>query len=340
MTIETHTDADVKEQASAMRRLTSCPSCKSDDVHEAFDDNDISDIETLPEPLRHSDYRLCHRCALIFASWRQVPEAAEAYYRLFASLEHRDYAIYPPPKAYREGKAKVASWIASELKKEGLLTNNVRILHVRSDCGSLGPAIRLEAENAAVVGLDYFESNIRFANENSQVEASRLSPSGATLLDQQAFDVIVINHCFTHALDLKRDLDTYLAMLRPEGALFIYNEVDFLEALRMGGRHFRLKPVNNYHKQLFSPGSFQRFFATAGCKIERAMRRKNTICALLKRDPTVEFEAASPQEIRTIAEQIDKWMGYRTSFKGKMIGWSPVRKILKASATSPPQLPY
>lgn len=340
MTIETRPQHDIKGQASQMQQLRSCPSCGSDNVRDAFDDNDLSSNDTLPDPLRHSDYRLCHHCALIFAAWRQVPAAADAYYQLFPSLEHRDYAIYPPPEAYRSGKAKVAGWIAGELKKAGLLKDNVRILHVRCDCGSLGPAVRRDAENATVIGLDYFDSNIRFANENGHVEASPLSPSGAVLMGREDFDVIVINHVFTHALDLHGDLDTYLKMLRPEGALFVYNEIDFSESLRLGGRHFRLKPVNNYHKQLFSPRSLQRFFASKGCGIVNATRRKNTISALLRRDPAVRFEAAAPSELRTIAEQVGKWMGYRTSFKGEVLSWSPIRKILKATASSPPQLPY
>ncbi len=340
MTNETQRPNDLKEQACQMQRLNACPSCCSDDLRDLFDDNDISGNDTLPDPLRRSDYRLCHHCALIFASWRQVPEAANAYYDLFASLEHRDYATYPPPQAYQAGKTKVANWVAGELKKEGLLKDQVRILHVRCDCGSLGPVIRRDVPNAVVVGLDYFESNVRFANENGYVEAADLSPAGATLLDQQKFDIIIINHMFTHALDLRGDLDIYLEMLSTEGALFIYNEVDFFETLRLGGPYFRLKPVNNYHKQLFSPHSFQRFFASAGCRIVHAQRRKNTICALLTRDPALRVEPASQTEVKAIGEQVEKWMDYRRSFKGKVLSWSPIRKSLKAMAAPLPRLPY
>lgn len=340
MTSKTPARHDIEAQACQMQQLQSCPSCGSENVHHAFDDNDISDNDTLPDQLRRSDYCLCRHCTLIFAAWRQVPEAADAYYQLFADLEDRNYATYPPPEAYRKGKANAASWVAGELKKEGLMKDDVRILHVRCDCGSLGPAVRREAENAVVVGLDYFESNVRFANENGHVEASCLDPSGATAMDQEDFDVIVINHMFTHALDLRGDLDTYLKMLRPEGALFIYNEIDFSEMLRLGGRYFRLKPVNNYHKQLFSPRSLQRFFAFASCRIVRAKRRKSTICALLMRDPAVQFEEAGSGELKTIGQQVKKWMGYRKSFKGEVLSWPPVRKVLKATATPPPRLPY
>lgn len=340
MTNETQPPSDIKETASRMRRLLACPSCGSDDLRDLFDDNDISDNNSLPDPLRRSDYRLCRHCALIFASWRQVPEAADAYYNLFPSLEHRDYATYPPPQSYRDNKAKVANWVAGELEKEGLLKDHVRILHVRCDCGSLGPAIRSHVPNAAVVGLDYFESNIRFANENGNVEAGDLSPAGATPLHQEKFDVIIINHMFTHALDLRRDLEIYLEMLGSEGALFVYNEIDFSEMLRLGGRYFRLKPINNYHKQLFSPHSFQRFFASAGCSIVHAQRRRNTLSALVRRDAAIRFEPASETEVKAVGERVETWMGYRRSLKGKILSWPPIRKSLKVLAAPSPQLPY
>ena len=331
---------DLKETASRMRRLDACPSCGSVDLSDLFDDNDLSDNEELPAPLRRSDYRLCRHCALIFAAWRQVPEAADAYYNLFPSLEKRDYATYPPPETYRENKSKVANWIAGELEKGGLLKDRVRILHVRCDCGSLGPAIRRHVADPAVIGLDYFDSNIRFANESGDVEASGLSPAGAIPLDQEKFDVIVINHMFTHALDLRRDLAIYLQMLRPEGSLFVYNEIDFSETLRLGGRYFRLKPVNNYHKQLFSPLSFQRFFAAAGCRIVHGQRRKNTLCALVRRDPLLKLEPASRTEMDTASRLVETWMAYRRSMKGKMLSWSPIRKSLRALAGPSPQLPF
>ncbi len=340
MTDDIQLRSDLKETASRMQRLLACPSCGGDDLRDLFDDNDISQHDELPDALRRSDYRLCRHCALIFASWRQLPEAADAYYDLFPSLEHRDYATYPPPQTYQKSKAEVANWIAGELNKQDLLKDHVRILHVRCDCGSLGPAVRSHIPNAVVVGLDYFASNVRFANENGSVEAGDLSPAGATPLHHEKFDIIIINHMFTHALDLRSDLDIYLEMLGEEGVLFVYNEIDFSEMLRLGGRYFRLKPVNNYHKQLFSPHSFQRLFALAGCRIVQAQRRRNTLCALVRRDPALRFEPASETEVKAVGEQVETWMDYRRSLKGKVLSWPPVRKSLKALAAPPPQLPY
>ncbi|MEM9626929.1 MAG: methyltransferase domain-containing protein [Pseudomonadota bacterium] len=331
---------DLKETASRMRRLDVCPSCVSGDLCDLFDDNDISANEDLPAALRRSDYRLCRHCLLIFASWRQLPEAADAYYNLFPSLEKRDYANYPPPETYRGNKSKVADWIAKELEKAGLLKDRVRLLHVRCDCGSLGPAIRRHVADPAIVGLDYFDSNIRFANERGGVEAASLNPAGATLMDQEAFDVIVINHMFTHALDPRRDLEIYLQMLGPEGSLFIYNEIDFSETLRLGGRYFRLKPVNNYHKQLFSPLSFQRFFAAAGCEVIRGQRRKNTLTALVRRDPLLKLQPASVAEVDAASDLVETWMAYRRSLKGRVLSWSPIRKSLRALAGPSPELPF
>ncbi len=330
---------DIARAAAAMTQLDSCPACAGTIFRDAFTDNDLTRLSQLPDALRRSDYRLCCSCMLVFAAWRQVPEAAVAYYDLFPDLEHRHYAVYPPPDEYRANKARVAQWIVGELETAGALRDNQRVLHIRSDCGSLGPALRDRYPGTTVVGQDYFDSNVRFANEAGNVDARLLKPTGAELLEDSAFDIVVINHMFTHALDPRSDLDIYLKMLKPDGTIFTYNEIDFYEALRFGGRHFRTKPVNNYHKQLFTPRSLQRFFAAAGLEMTGAGRRRNTLSACLKHNPAVWVKPAGQDELDDMTRRLDAWLEMRSSFKGKVVSWSPVRAVLKAIASPPPVLP-
>lgn len=340
MRIDTMSRDRLAFAAAAMRQLDRCPSCGCGDLREAFTDNDLSGDVSLPSALRRSDYRLCRRCLLIFAAWRQTPAAAPAYYQLFAELENRHYAVYPPPASYRTGKAEAAQRIAGELMRAGALSYNARILHVRCDCGSLGPVIRRYFPGATVVGQDYFETNVRFANEIGNLEALPLSPAGAECQGTNAFDVVVANHIFTHALDPIADLRTYGTMLRAGGTLFTYNDYDFSETIRFGGRFFRVDPVNNYHKQLFSPRSLQRLFAAAGYEIIGAHRRRNTISAVLKQGSCAPSEAAGDEEFECIYNKLQTWMTYRSSFKGKLVSWPPIRAALKAFATEPQALPY
>ncbi len=325
--------------ASAMVQLPGCPACGSTNLRDAFSDNDLTRHTQLPDALRRSDYCLCHNCMLVFAAWRQVPEAATAYYDLFPDLEHRHYAVYPPPEEYRANKVRVAKWIVGELENASALSDNARVLHIRCDCGSLGPVVREKFPEATVFGQDYFESNVRFANESGNVDASLLKPTGAELLEESGFDVVVINHMFTHALEPRADLEIYLKMLKPGGTIFTYNEIDFYEALRFGGRHFRTKPVNNYHKQLFTPRSLQRFFASAGLEMTHAGRRRNTLSASLKYSPAAWVEPAGQAELEDMTKRLVTWLDMRSSFKGKVVSWSPVRAVLKAMASPPPALP-
>lgn len=326
------------EAAAIMHRLDRCPSCNCKESYDAFGDHDLTSLHNLPEAMRHGDYVICAECTLIYAQWRQRLESAEPYYSMFPALEKRGYVQYPPPENYRRSKGKVAEWIANECHGRGLISNDSAILHIRSDCGSIGPAIRKFAPDTRIVGYDYFPTNIRYANETGALDSQLLSPKGIKIDPDQKFDLILESHMFTHALQLLSELEACLAMLKPDGAMFVYNEIDYLETLRPGGRYFRLAPVVNYHKQLFTVNSLTRFFQKAGLHIIHTGRRKNTLTMILQRPKVseqVSYKRASEKEVSQLRDKIARWGKYRNSWVNSAMEVKAVRASYKLLARKP-----
>lgn len=329
-------DPHMASLAARMRSLKACPACGEGGGKVIFADTDITHLETLPDDLRHADYTLCPACGLIYAAWRQVGAAAEAYYGLFPELEHRRYAVYPPPEDYRAGKARVAEWLAGFMASHDLLDNAGSLLHIRSDCGSLGPVLARRAAHVAVTGGDYFETNLRHSRDSGAMEdVYRLKPAGIERLGKRRFDIVVVNHMFTHAIDLGGDVAACRDMLAPNGAMVIYNEIDGLEYFRPGSRYWRLKPINNYHKQIFGPASFRRFLAAAGLRLDHVERRKNTLVAIARRDDRIAMERAGADEIAGLARLVEKWNRDRASWRRAALDFTPARKVYKALARKP-----
>ncbi len=326
-----------------MQRLDSCPACGAGRGAEIFTDNDLTGNRTLPEALWRSEYTLCGNCGLIYAAWRQETSVATPYYDLFPELEHRSYGVYPPPEGYRNGKLSVARWIAGILEANGLLDEGRSLLHIRCDFGSLAQELAKTSPGIKITGGDYFESNVRFARESGNLEdVYLLDPAGIETLPGKQFDIVVVNHMFTHAIDLQSDLKACLAMLKPGGTMFVYNEIDFMETVNPGGRYFRLAPVNNYHKQLFTPGSIRRFFEHAGLELRSAERRKNTLSFILtRREGAAGKPATIPTaELSLLKARLERWGGYRRSWIRSAMRLKPVRAAYRRMAKDPAPLPY
>ncbi len=333
--------AELAEQAADLVHLSACPLCGHGESSSAFDDNDITGLETVPEALWHSRYEVCHGCAGIYAAWRQVREAAERYYALFPELEHRSYANKPPSEAYQQGKTKTSRWLAGVLDGAGIMADVSSLLHIRCDCGTLGPVVRERWPDVTVTGGDYFQPNIDFARRTGNLDDTYLlNPQGIKALPGRGFDLILINHMFTHALSPQDDMAACLAMLKPGGYALFYNEIDFAEQLRPGGRYFRLARVNNYHKQLFSPATLTRFLQNAGFELQPGIRRKNTLTYLGQHKPGSDARhSAAQSEVRRAIGDLAKWNRYRRSpLAGPVMRNKIGRTIYKKLASKPAAL--
>src|SRR5690606_35318915 len=131
-------------------------------------------------------------------------------------------------------KAATARRIARTCLDAGILKDGFSVLHIRSDCGSLGPAIHEVADGCTVTGFDYFDSNVRWANEAGAMTAYMLDPRGlAAPPSGGKFDLILANHVFAHSLDPSKDAAALLAMLNPGGSVYVYTEHDTLKYFRL-----------------------------------------------------------------------------------------------------------
>ena len=99
-----------------MIMLEACAFCGSRDLTPMPFVNDLEPMDEVGEALKDSDYHLCNACALLFARRRQSRETVADYYGWFSRLEHRDYAVYPPPEAYRSAKRLVAAYHLERLE--------------------------------------------------------------------------------------------------------------------------------------------------------------------------------------------------------------------------------
>lgn len=225
--------------------------------------NDLYAIEGVSDDMKASDYHICRDCSLILALRRQSSDITASYYKLFAYLERRDYAEYPPTKNYLEGKAAAAAKHVLYLKRQNILFPGMTIAHVRCDAGALQAEIQSQFPDCTVHGYDYFESNIRYAREQGLDTVDLLDPAGLKFDDGVTFDLIICNHTFTHAIDPASDLKTLHAALKQDGVLYLYNEVNHQIRFQPGHRLYQWVALNNFHKQLLSPPSLA-FFLTKG----------------------------------------------------------------------------
>jgi SAM-dependent methyltransferase len=199
-------------------------------------------------------FALCHRCGLLFARARQAASTSDAYYAAFQTLEHRDYAVYPPPQLFLDNQAKYAEALGAVLDGHGVFRPGQRVLQIRSECGLHLARLRRRWGLTELYALDHFDSNIRYAREDLGLpHVQRLSPT-MEIPFAGPFDVILCNHALTHALDPAAVLARLRALLADDGVIVFYGEDSHEGFLRRG---WPLPRVNNYHKQLLTKTSLE-----------------------------------------------------------------------------------
>jgi hypothetical protein len=243
-----------------MITIHSCPACD----HQALLDATLStnvtadDVKRLGSGLLvDSRFALCPRCELIFARNRQDDSEADDYYRAFAVLEKRDYAVYPPPGDFVDAQTKFSQFLLDLLDRQQILHGNLRVLNIRCELGIHLARLRDHYGVRALYGLDHFESNLRYAREDLGLEhIAWLHPAKLTVpFAPVEYDLILANHQLTHALapaELTRRLKQWLA---PKGLLILYNELDHAHLFR-DTRFFRQGMIS-YHKQLLTQRSLE-----------------------------------------------------------------------------------
>jgi SAM-dependent methyltransferase len=194
------------------------------------------------------------------------------------------------------------------LQERQLLRPDLNVLHLRCDGGTLLARLREDWGVSGLFGLDYFDSNIRYATEVLQLEhIARLDAGRCLMPFAPRFDLIISNHMLTHALDPRRFLATLREQLKPEGVVFFYNEVDH-EALMAPDSGFLAGGINAFHKQLLTRVSLAHLLRAAGFRFD-AVRGQGSWLEVLTSPGASSSPAPPPDadEIRRLHAMFAAW---------------------------------
>lgn len=255
-----------------MIELAECPGCAGQVFHEVYAYNDlVYRPEAAARAIATSAFSACSACGLFFARRRQDRDSVAEFYTNFAQFENRHYAVYPPPASYVRGKEKRAAQICAGLSERGLLRSGLDVLHIRCDGGILLARLREGWNVSGLFGLDYFDSNIRYATEVLRLPHVAKLDGRCLIPFAHRFDMIISNHMLTHALEPGPFLATLRALLKPGGVVFFYNENDH-EVLLDTKRELLAGGINAFHKQLLTRVSLANLLGRAGLAFEAIQR--------------------------------------------------------------------
>jgi len=324
------------EIGRGMIECAACPCCGGTDLKAVSCPNDLHAMAAVSDSMKDSDYHVCLDCSVIFARRRQSLESAALFYRWFAHLERRDYAVYPPTANYIRVKADASAAHLRYLADRGVLSPGMTVAHIRCDVGSLLAQLQDRFPGCTVHGWDYFDSNVRYAREQGLDGVDLLDPACLNLRNGTAYDLIICNHIFTHALDPVADLQRLHSALKPGGVLFLYNEVDHFLRFQPKGPFFQWVALNNFHKQLLSPESLTYFLTTGGFSIEAREHRKFYMQVLARRnagdavaDDKAAIAKAAKDVVPVMLENFQRWAVLRDNpFLGLIKTTSKLRRAL------------
>jgi SAM-dependent methyltransferase len=167
--------------------------------------------------------------------------------------------------------------------------------------------LRSRLPAATLHGLDYFETNVRYLREEG-FRVDKLSAAAIELPPGAAYDLILANHHFTHALDPRGDLARLRNALRPGGHILFYSEVDHSVLFDPASALFSRIDVINYHKQLFVPETFAALLRNGGFGCEFLGRSRFTMTYLAApSDGLVAAPPAAPELLDRERRMIRDW---------------------------------
>lgn len=250
-----------------MHSLTECPACECAELTAVDMPNDLKYLppdQITPTLILDSSFALCPTCGLLFARNRESLEEMQEYYSLFAKLEKKEYAVYPPPREFVEVQSRFAETVTGWLDRAGVLKPEMRVLNLRCECGAILARLRDHYGMTHLYGLDHFESNCQYARDDFGLPNVDLLDPAVTRIPfaDTKYELILANHQVTHALRPMELLDELRGLLAPDGVLVLFNEVDHAHLLQSGPAYGR--GVINFHKQLLTRGSLENMCALAG----------------------------------------------------------------------------
>lgn len=305
--------AVISYDPAAMERVDACVGCGGKSLRPVYRNNDLTHLDKPMDPRwRNSDFVICQRCGLLFAQWRQTKPFADHYYSYFAEYEHRFYNQFPLPETYVQGKHVAAGEVISLMQEQGVVDPRQRVLQLRCDCGAFLARLRDEFGYQQLFGLDYFDTNIRYAREILKLEnIGKLSAADLnTPFGQQKYDLIISNHQITHAFRPAEWLVATRALLAPGGTVVFYNEQDHARVFRSRGLN---RGINNFHKQLLTERSFTNLAAIAGLDARLIGLRKNTMVFAARACEPVAAAAITDSGSAPLERAVQSWIANQHS---------------------------
>lgn len=276
--------------------LAGCPACRTAERTIVCEWNKLVLLDAGPdEAAWRYDYAVCHGCGILYATRRPVG----GRYRYL--MEHFEAVIgknksspllnpHPLTEADRERYRRLISrgvfvsdhdgdsgeyvggilW--DRLEKAGhvellgslLDLKSARVLEVRSRVGTILEGLRRQYD-CKVYAMPIFESQQFIVQELYGIPTSSLIDFDRfRIAHDEPFDLIVSNHMFTHAVRLDEFLAVVRGALRPNGHLYLYNEIDDSEMLAHATRTSMISTMNPVHLQVGDQASLTRAVTAAG----------------------------------------------------------------------------
>jgi 2-polyprenyl-3-methyl-5-hydroxy-6-metoxy-1,4-benzoquinol methylase len=277
-------------------KLASCPACHTPERTIVCEWNKLVLLDSAPdEAAWRYDYAVCHGCGIIYATRRPVGDRyrylmdhfeavigksksspllnphplteadRERYRRLisrgvFVSDHDRDGGEHIGGVLWdRLEKAEHVELLGSLLDLKG-----ARVLEVRSRTGAILDGLRRHY-GCEVYAMPIFESQQFIVQELYGIQTTPLIDFDRFhITHDEPFDLIVSNHMFNHAVRLDEFLAAARGALRPNGHLYLYNEIDDSELLGHLTGTSLISTLNPVHLQVGDQASLTRAVASAG----------------------------------------------------------------------------
>jgi len=282
--------------------LQACPVCGGTERTLVNPWNKLILIATAPDQTSaRYDYSVCHCCGVLFATRRPTGSryhfllahfgevVAKRGSRGTGQITNRLLNPYPLTDADREELRRLAAhgvFVSDHLGLTGkqylapLLRDRLenaihtdiigslieprgaRVVEVRSRAGTILDGLR-RAWGADVYAMPIWESQQFLLRELFKITTSPLIDFERFQIPfEGAFDLIVCNHMFTHAVAPREFFAELRRKLKPGGHIYLYHEPDDAEFL--AGNQSMFATLNALHMQAFDQASLVRALAANG----------------------------------------------------------------------------
>ncbi len=356
--------------------LTACPVCGDERRTVVNPWNKFLLLEKAPDAASvRYDYAVCHGCGVLGATRRPVGRRYRFLLEHFgevtakrggaAEITNRVLNPYPLSDSDRDDLRRLASrgvFVSDHLGLKSseflapllrdrmdnsthtdiigtlLEPRGARVLEVRSRAGTILDGLR-RAWGADVYAMPIWESQQFLLREVYGITTSDLIDFEHFAIPFDGpFDLIILNHMFTHVLHPRAFFAELRAKLRPGGHIYLHNDPDDVEFL--SGKQSMIATLNPLHLQAFDQPSVMRGLAANGFET-LFIKRRNLAHLVLAR--MVDAPARPDLPAEALAARIDAYeracdravLGMDESYRSRVADdWPRILERAVASGTA------